>query len=200
MIQKIRFIGSTAAIYLLTIGAIVYAAYPAQLFSTPVHAQANIPVTTPYKPAKPRFVMVSGKPVRITIPDYAIDLIVDEGTYNPADGSWTLSDTHAQFANFTAPANNHTGNTFIYGHATDIIFGKLAANTPAPGAIAYIYTDNNRVFTYQFSGAKTLTPNDTSIFDDTNSGKPTLTIQTCTGIFSEWRTMFRFDFVKVEKQ
>jgi len=173
--------------------------YPAQLFSTPVHARANIPVTTPRKPAESRFVVVSGKPVRITIPDYAIDLAIDEGNYNPADSSWTLSDTNAQFATFTALANNHTGNTFIYGHATDIVFGKLAAAMPPVGTIALIYTDNNHVFSYRFSDAKTLTPSNTSVFDDTKSGKPTLTIQTCTGIFSEWRTMYRFDFIKVEK-
>jgi LPXTG-site transpeptidase (sortase) family protein len=197
--QKFRFIGSTAAIYILTIGVLAYALYPTQLFSTPVHAQANIPITTPRKPVKPRFVVVSGKPVRITIPDYAIDLAVDEGLYNSADGSWSLSDIRAQFASFTAPANNHSGNTFIYGHATDIVFGRLAAATPPVGTIAKIYTNNNHTFTYQFTDARTLAPNDTSIFDDVAKAPATLTIQTCTGVFSEWRTMYHFSFVKVDK-
>lgn len=201
MLKKLRYISSTAAVYLLTVGVLGYMLSPIadQLLSTPVHAEAIPAKKPPRKPEKPRFVVVSGLPTRIAIPDLGINLAVDIGTYNPANGSWTLSNTNAQFANFTALANNHTGNTFIYGHATSAVFGALAATVPPVGTVAKIYTDNG-VFLYTFTSAKTLAPNDTHIFKESTSGSSRLTIQTCTGVFSEWRTMYEFDFIKVQKQ
>lgn len=198
MLRKARFIGSVSLLYLLTIGIIGCALQPTQLFFVPVHADMK-EEQKPNVPAKPRFVLVSGSPVRITVPDYKIDLPVDEGFYNSADGSWTLSDTHAQFAMVSTVANNLAGNTFVYGHGTDAVFGKLGNLTPLPGTVAHIYTDTNQIFTYRFKEARNLTPNDTSVFDDIASGQPRLTIQTCTGSFSEWRTMFTFMFEKAEQ-
>ena len=195
MQRKARFIGGTLLLYLFTIGAIGYSLQPSRLLSTPVHAESNKPAKT--IPVPPRFVLVSGIPARITIPDYGIDLAVQKGTYNP-DGSWTLSDTGAQFATISVAANNASGNTFVYGHGTDSIFGKLGTTTPLPGTIAHIYTENNQKFTYRFQEARNLTAADTWIFDDVTTGQPRLTVQTCTGSFSEWRTMFTFVFEKVE--
>lgn len=198
--SKVRFITSLAAIYLLTIGLIGYALSPAQLFSTPVHAEIKkTAVATPHKPAHPRFIAVSGKPIRITIPDYGIDLPIDDGYYDPTTTSWNTSETHAQFATISTAANNHTGTTFIYGHGTDAVFGKIGSLTPLPGTVAKIYTDNNHVFSYKFKEANNLTPTDTSLFDTIHEGSPQLTIQTCTGVFSEWRTMFQFTFERVEQ-
>jgi sortase (surface protein transpeptidase) len=194
---KVRFIGSIALLYLLTIAAVGYALQPSRLLTTPVHAQ-QYKSTIKHEPVKSRFVLVSGKPVRIIIPDYSIDLPIDEGAYD-ASGAWTLSDTRAQFALISAPANNAGGNTFIYGHGTDAVFGKLGATTPTPGTIAQIHTANGRIFTYRFVETRNLTAADTWVFDDVTSGAPRLTVQTCTGSFSEWRTMFTFAFEKVDK-
>ena len=193
MLRKIRFIASVSSVYLLTVGVLGYLIASA----IPVaHAEVPRTVQRPHIPTKPKFVLVAGKPVRLVIPDYAIDLPVDEGYYDSASATWTLSETHAQFAMMTTLANNASGNTFIYGHGTDAVFGKLGATTPLPGTEALIYTDTNRVLSYRFQDARNLTPNDTSVFDDYN-GPSTLTIQTCTGSLSEWRTMFRFTFEKV---
>lgn len=197
MFQKVRFIGTIAALYITTVGVIGYALYPSLLIGTPVHADIKRSQQKPHKPVTPRFVLVSGKPIRITIPDYAIDLAVDEGYYNAVDGSWSLSQTHAQFAMMTTLANNAGGNTFIYGHGTDGVFGKIGTTPPPVGTIAEIYTDTNHVFSYRLQEVKNLSPTDTTLLDDTTSGPPRLTIQTCTGSFSEWRTMFTFTFEKV---
>lgn len=198
MPSKLKLIGSIALLYLLTIGVVGYALQPSRLLSTPVQAQQHKP-TIKHEPVTSRFVLISGEPVRIVIPDYGIDLPVDEGTYNES-GAWTLSDTRAQFALISAPANNAGGNTFIYGHGTDAVFGKLGTTIPAPGTIAKIHTANGYVFTYRFAEAHNLTAADTWVFDDVTSGPPHLTVQTCTGSFSEWRTMFTFAFEKVEKE
>lgn len=140
---------------------------------------------------------IAGKPVRIVIADSGIDLSLDEGTYNESTGTWTLDDTHAQYATMTALANDHAGTTFIYGHGTDAVFGKIGSNPPLVGTVAQLYTDNNRIFSYKLQSVKNLQPTDTSIFDDTTDGPPQLVVQTCTGALSQWRTMFTYSFFRV---
>lgn len=196
MRQTVRFFSSIATVYILTIGVIGYALYPAPIFSAPspsAYAKSPVVEKTAQQATKPKHTVISGKPVRVTVPDYGIDLPVDEGHYNEADGSWTLSDNHAHYAMMTTLANNTSGNTLVYGHGTDAVFGKLGAKTPPAGTIAEIYTDNNHVFTYTFTDVRNLTPNDVFVLSE-QSTKPTLTLQTCTGVFSEWRTVFRFEF------
>jgi hypothetical protein len=197
MLQKLRFISSIATIYILTIGTITGLLYSSHLFGTPVWAVTK-PVIVQHKPIKLPPKVISGKPVRIVIASSGIDLPLDEGNYDPTAGTWTLSDTHAQFAVMTAPANDHAGTTFIYGHGTDAVFGKIGSNHPATGTVAQIYTDNNHVFSYTLQTVRDMQPTDTSILNGTSSGSPQLVVQTCTGIFSEWRTMFIFAFEKVQ--
>jgi hypothetical protein len=197
MLQKFRFVSSIAAIYILTIGTICTMLYSSHLFGTPVWAITK-PVITYHKPIKLPPQVISGKPIRIVITSSGIDLPLDDGSYDSAAGTWTLSDTHAQFAMMTAVANNHAGTTFIYGHGTDAVFGKIGSNHPAAGTIAQVYTDNNHVFSYTLQTVRDMQPTDTSILADTSSGPPQLVVQTCTGIFSEWRTMFIFSFEKVQ--
>lgn len=193
MLQKIRFISSIGALYILTFGTIGGLLYSSHLLGTPAWA-AQKPTAVEQKSVTLPPKVTSGTPVRIVIESAGIDLPVDEGTYNAANGSWTLSDTRAQFATMTAPANNHAGTTFIYGHGTDAVFGNIGTNHPPLGTPAYIHTDNGHIFTYTLENVRDFEPNDTSVFDDTASGAPRIIVQTCTGIFSEWRTMFTFSF------
>lgn len=186
---KGRFYASVLLLYIATISGVWY-----------VGQASNIPRAQPVaavSPAKPplptpTFILVSGKPVRVVIPASGIDLPVTDGYYNETDGTWTLSDDHAQFAVMSFLANNLSGSTFIYGHGTDAVFGRLGATPPAVGATATVYTDNGHVLNYQFESMRNLTPNDTSALSYT--GPSILTIQTCTGSFSEWRSMFQFRF------
>jgi len=195
VLQKLRFFSSIAVLYVLTIGTIGLTLYSSYLFGTPVWAQKPSIVYIKPVPLPPK--VTSGKPVHITIVSSSIDLAIDDGSYNANDGSWTLSDTHAQFATMTQPANDHAGTTFIYGHGTDAVFGKIGSSPPPSGTIAEITTDNGHVFTYVLQAVKNYEPSDTSVLQDTTSGQPRLVVQTCTGAFSEWRTMFIFTFEKV---
>ena len=196
MLRKIRFISSVAFLYILTIGTSAGLLYSSHLFGAPVWAAAK-PQVVHHKPAPLPPKVISGKPVRIVIASAGIDLTIDDGYYNANDGSWTLSDTHAQYAVITALANDHAGTTFIYGHGTDAVLGKIGSNPPPTGTIAQVYTDTNHVFSYALQTVSNLQPSDTSLFDDTASGPPRLIVQTCTGIFSEWRTMFTFTLTGV---
>ena len=96
---------------------------------------------------------------------------------------------------FSSLANNAGGDTFIYGHNNDFVFGALRHNTPQPNALALIYTDNGHIFSYSFQSVTSVAPNDVSALD--YRGRPIMTIQTCTGSLNEWRTMYKFDFVGV---
>jgi hypothetical protein len=196
MLQRIRFVSSITLIYVLTIGTISGLLYSSHLFGTPVWAVTK-PHIVHHKPIKLPPKVISGKPVRIVIVNAGIDLIIDKGQYNETNGTWTLSETHAQFAVMTALANDHAGTTFVYGHGTDAVFGKIGTSPPPAGTIAQLYTDNNHIFSYKLETIRNLLPTDTSIFDDTANGPPQLIVQTCTGAFSQWRTMFIFTFEKV---
>lgn len=198
--QKLRFSLITGGLYLGTVGLVCYAAIAAYIPRTTVLAQAPIITSLPQKSepkkaATPAFILMSGKPIRLVITGSGIDLPIDEGYYNETNDSWTLSNSHLQYAMMTIPANNHSGNTFIYGHATNQVLGPLAQRPPAIGSLAQIYTDNGHIFTYAFKSSRSLAPEDTSIFSYT--GPPILTVQTCTGSLSEWRTMFTFTFQEV---
>lgn len=140
---------------------------------------------------------ISGRPVRIVIPDSQVDLPIDPGYYDDTTGSWTLSGYRAQFAMMSTLANNLGGDTFIYGHNNNYVFGALRHHTPAVGATAYVYTDNGHIFTYTFVSSSSYDPNDTSVLD--YNGPSILTIQTCTGSLNEWRTMYRFIFNSVQQ-
>ncbi len=196
MLQRIRFVSSITLIYVLTIGTVSGLLYSSHLFGTPVWAVSKTPVVH-HKPVKLPPKVISGKPIRIVIASAGIDLAIDEGQYNETTGTWTLSETHAQFAVMTALANDHAGTTFIYGHGTDTVLGKIGTTPPPAGTIAQLYTDNNHIFSYRLETVSNLQPADTSIFDDTVNGPPQLVVQTCTGAFSQWRTMFTFTFVGV---
>lgn len=197
MFKKIRFVASASLLYTATVGVSVYA------LATPPARQTfktipTPPTTATHEPSLPRLADVSDTPTHLSIPASSIDLIIDPGTYNPPTDTWTLSDTHAQFATITTPVNTRAGTTLIYGHATQAVLGKLAATTPSPGTIATITTQRGYKFRYTFVDSQTVSPSDTSVFDTAASGSPTLVVQTCTGTFSEWRTLYRFDFTGVD--
>lgn len=139
--------------------------------------------------------LVSGKPVRIVIPESAVDLPVDDGHYDPINNVWTLSGYHAQFALMSNLANNRGGITFIYGHNNNYVFGALRHVTPRVGAPAQVYTANGHIFEYSFTAAASVSPDDTSLLN--YEGPPILTVLTCTGSLNEWRTLYTFNFVKV---
>lgn len=196
MLQKIRFFSSVGVLYIATLGTIGGILYSSHLFGSPVWAKSE-PVYEKPVPLPPR--VISGKPVKIIIESASIDLLVDAGTYNESDGSWTLSDTRAQYATMTPNANDHSGATFIYGHGTYAVFGRIGTHPPPAGTIAKLVTDNGKVFVYALQEVKDYNPDDVSLFAGMANGSPRLIVQTCTGAFSQWRTMFTFRFERIEQ-
>jgi LPXTG-site transpeptidase (sortase) family protein len=183
----------------LTGGALIIAALfiGAQTFSWPLHVQAwqatvNLAPASPQPTAQQK---IGGIPLRIVVAGRDIDLPVIMGSYDAKTGEWTLSNNKAQFATNSSVANNKVGNTFIYGHDIPQVFKRL--ESLKPGDTAQIYTDNGYVFTYAFRNAIDVNPSDTSIFN--YSGPSILTLQTCSGIWSQTRHLMTFDFVEAHK-
>jgi sortase (surface protein transpeptidase) len=189
LVEKVRYYSSVSIIYLLTLLFAWFALHP-----VPRH---NIILAKAFSPTvlAADVNAVYGRPVRIVIPASNVDLPVDPGYFDQSQASWTLSGYRAQFAMISNLANNVGGDTFIYGHNNNYVFGALRHVTPTVGAQALVYTDNAHVFAYSFARAYSLAPDDTSVLS--YQGPPIMTIQTCTGSLNEWRTMYQFNFVKV---
>ena len=134
---------------------------------------------------------IFGIPTFISIPSVNIADNVDPGVYNPKTQTWSSSLTDAEYATITPPANNLSGNTFIYGHNRWAVFYKLLRINIGDEAI--VTTTNNHTFTYKLVAEKITQPNDLSLFK--YKGPPILTLQTCSGEFYQNRQFFIFNLV-----
>jgi LPXTG-site transpeptidase (sortase) family protein len=192
-IKRARFYATAALLNIASVTGIAYAYKPA-IFAAPASSQPVLvrevaqPLPPPPKP------IISGKPVRLIIPSLELDLQVIDGKFDSATGAWELSENViVHYALPTPPVNDHSGNTLIYGHNNNYVFGYLYLLKPGDSAI--VHTDNGHIFTYQFESAVDVPPEDLSIFDP--SSEPRLTLQTCSGILLELRRLSQFKLVGV---
>lgn len=137
--------------------------------------------------------LIQGRPVTVYLPDVELQRTIIDGDYNPDNRSWTLSGQYAHFATISMLPNNKTGNTFIYGHNTPAVFAGLK-NLRA-GNTAFIRVDSGETFVYRYIKSTEVYPEDVSILGQTI--KPTLSLQTCTGLWYQKRTVYQFEFVEV---
>lgn len=138
---------------------------------------------------------VQGIPIHINVADVGVNIGVDKGYYNAKNGKWTLSDTAAFYGTMTAPANSESGNTFIYGHNANDIFGNL--RDAKVGMQAIVTTDNGYKFVYTLATFKAVSPSDVTLIQPTEA--PTLTLQTCSGTWYQFRTLYTFTLDRYEK-
>lgn len=198
MLKKVRFFLQLGVIYGLSTVFVWYVIHPlssytlASATNTSKHsALLGIPLD-----------VVSGIPDRIVIPDSSydgtvVDLPIDPGYYNASTATWTLSGYRAQFAMTSSLANNFGGETYIYGHNNDYVFGALRHVTPVVGSTALLYTTNGHIFSYTFVEASSIAPDMTSVLE--YNGPPIMVIQTCTGSFNEVRTLYYYNFQSLIK-
>lgn len=139
--------------------------------------------------------IVQGTPRSISVPSLGINVSIEDGYYDTSTGQWTLSEESAFYATPTLPVNSDSGNTLIYGHNSQKIFGKLL--DIQPGSEVTVTTDNGYVFTYVYTSTEAVDPTDVSPL--AYEGAPRLTLQTCSGIWSQTRQMFYFDLKEYRK-
>jgi LPXTG-site transpeptidase (sortase) family protein len=126
---------------------------------------------------------ISGKPARVVLPALGIDLPVDDGVYDAASGTWNIANKKAFYATITPLVNNDRGNTLIYGHNNHSVFKAL--HDAKPGMELLVYTDNGKVFHYIYKDAQEVKPTNTKVLRYSN--KSSVTLQTCSGNWNEWR-------------
>ena len=149
--------------------------------------------STSAKNAPAKVATVSGTPIHIDIPSVDISVDIEPGYYDKKSQTWTLSAVKAQYATITPPANDGGGNTFIYGHNRLAVFYKLLKIQPGDEAI--VTTSNNHKFVYKMTSQKVTKPTDDSLFH--YQGPPILTLQTCSGLWYQNRSLFIFDLQEI---
>jgi len=197
--KRIQKIGLIIGTVMCVVGAAVAA--PTIYFNTTHHGTVAAdpgffkpkttatPVTTPTKP------VTSGHPVNISIPSVDIDVSVVDGTFDAKTQEWTLGLHTAQWGTMTPEPNDTAGNTYMYGHYRAEVFAYL--HVIKPGAEAIVTTDNGLKFIYTYESSETVDPTDTSLFN--YQGPPIMTVQTCSGSWFQNRTLYKFDFTRVEQ-
>ena len=189
-IKKARFYVSVSAIYALTL-LFALTAFDVSLF----RKKPDLVYAAPVAPISitEAVVVTAGKPTKVELPRLGINLPIEDGVYDTANKTWTLTGTKAHFALPSVVANDYQGTTLIYGHNNKDVFAK--AKQLVAGDSLQLKTDNAHTFTYSFERAADVQPNDSSVFK--SDGPPTLVIQTCSGSWNEIRTLYYFKFVKV---
>lgn len=185
-VRKMRFYLVAGVLNFGSLGLLAY-------YNQPVDSNHAVTVPVTHKPLQKQ--TLSGRPIKLTIPSLNMMLPVEDGYYNEADATWTLSGNRAHFAMPTMLANNQEGNTLIYGHNNKYVFGPL--KKLKPGTDVEIQTDNGNIFYYTYDSTKVVAPDDVSIF--TYEGPPILTLQTCTGNWHELRTFSTFTLTRAVK-
>lgn len=194
--KLVRYYSSVTVVYAVTLfmaALLLNPRFTSELLNQRAGGYQIAPKPAPLIPLSPK--IISGKPVRLVVPSVGIDIEVIDGKYNESNGQWSLSKDRAHFALITTVANNIQGNTFIYGHYNKHVFLNL--HKIKDDQKAYLYTDNDHVFSYRFKNHVTVGPTDTGVFD--YRGAPILTIQTCTGTWYEKRQIFTFTFEGVDQ-
>jgi len=191
IVKDIGFYSSMMPLYGIMLLFLMAAYQSTPFIKQPVLVQAQIPP----RPIPEEVIITSGIPDRLIIPALSIDMDLQDGTYLPEQNAWTLSPRGAHYATMTAQANDHSGNTFIYGHNNKHVFGPL--KNLLPGQEVQIITKNGLKFTYSYERSEALEPEDTSVLGYTE--KPQLTLQTCSGNWNEKREMYYMQLKEVKE-
>lgn len=123
-------------------------------------------------------------PVEIIIPSIKIDLPIDPGQIK--DGVWQISEKNATFLS-TSAAPGSGGNTVIYGHNKQIIFGNLPYLSI--GQKIVVKTKSGKIFNYISTEKLFVGPDRVDLVSPTNDSE--LTIYTCWGIFDSQRAIIK---------
>lgn len=163
------------------------------LAATPVASQPVV-VAQPALRDTPN--IITGAARHLAVPSLGVDVDVADGSYDAKTGQWTLSEDSAFYATPTTPINSDSGNTLIYGHNSEKIFGKLLHIQN--GSEVVVTTDSGYAFTYVYLSTEAVKPTDVTALE--YSGTPRVTLQTCSGAWNQTRQMFYFalkDYKKV---
>ncbi|OGH10562.1 MAG: hypothetical protein A2857_06745 [Candidatus Levybacteria bacterium RIFCSPHIGHO2_01_FULL_36_15] len=119
-------------------------------------------------------------PVQIVIQDVNINLPLYPSII---DGkNWETTTKGASYLT-SSPMPGEEGNSIIYAHNWNNLFGKIVLAKPG-GKVKIAFSDNStKTFTIKYTA--TVTPDETHILNKSNDKR--ITLYTCTGIFDQKR-------------
>ena len=136
---------------------------------------------------------VSGTPQRIVLPSQGIDVSIVPGYFDSSHMTWTVANSTANYIVGGIVSNTQPGETLVYGHWSNAVFGKT--NTLKPGDTAYVYTTNNHVLKYTFTSKELVSPTDLSVLHS-KKNSPGLSLMTCDGVWAQYRRIMHFNLAE----
>ena len=125
------------------------------------------------------------KPNQIIIPDLNVNLTVEQGHIE--NGTWTLNDYSALYAQGSSSLDSQNGNTIIYAHARNGLFKDL--RSLKKGSKIKLTGDDGKEYTYKVIGGELIKPEE--IKKIMKIGSHQLTLFTCDGPQDEHRLLIR---------
>lgn len=118
--------------------------------------------------------IISNYPTRIAIPKYNVD--IDIKLAKLINGVWEVNNDSANFG-IGSSLPGETGNTVIFAHARDNLFGSLIY--VKEGDLVAIQTKDGNWYNYKVNLKKEVEPNQTELVSQTSDKR--LTLFTCSG-------------------
>lgn len=136
-------------------------------------------------------IIYNSPPIHLDIDSIDLSIDVVPGYYNQSRQSWTVSDDKANFATISSVPNPRYGNTYIYGHNRTSIFSSLVRLSEGDEAV--VISSDEKKFIYKLETIKDVSQYDTSYLE--NSDRSILTLQTCSGFWDQYRTLYVFNYI-----
>lgn len=124
-------------------------------------------------------------PAQIIIPDLGLDLPVEEGHIE--NGTWTLNDHSALYAQGSTSLNTEHGNTIVYAHAREGLFKHL--RSLKKGSKIRVIGSDGQEYLYKVIEGEVIKPEE--IKKIMKIGKHNLTLFTCDGPDDKYRLLIR---------
>ncbi len=125
-----------------------------------------------------------GKPKRLVIPSLSLGLpIISEQMSN---GTWTVEEGVANFAEESSPFNGDVGNSVLFGHNKQDAFRPMA--NLKKGDLVFVQSSQYQ-FGYEVNTLSTTSPKNVDVMKPGTERE--LTLITCNGIFDEKRLIIK---------
>lgn len=131
---------------------------------------------------------VIAKPIRMLFPTIDLGVDIADATINAPTNYWPLSDTAAQYANFTPGLGSKKGTMVIYGHNTGAVMRKTA--DLQIGDALVLIDDKNQTWNFTFVKEENVVPENVGfIYEDVPFR---IVMFTCTGWNDQYRRLMYF--------
>jgi hypothetical protein len=182
-------LGCLAFISIFSI-SLVYAPY---IFSTTPQLnavdKATLASINPHVSSSPVSHPVTTKPKRLLLPSIDLGIDIDDATIDIHTNTWPLSNTNAQYANFTSRLGSKRGTMLLYGHNTWQVMRKTG--DLKIGDEMVLLDENGQEWKFRFDHSESVIPENVGfIYEDV----PFRVVAfTCDGWNDQYRRLMYFE-------